>query len=236
MDLRTISRALAKDAGELPLPGGVAFAYNPLVYARKSHERYLEFGRPGVRVLLLGMNPGPFGMAQTGVPFGEVASVRDWLAIEAPVGKPPFEHPKRPVLGFACARSEVSGRRFWGWAKRRFHDPEAFFERFFVWNYCPLAYMDEGGRNITPDKLPPDDRAEIYAVCDRALRRLVNHLRPQSVIGVGVFGETRARQALSGASVEFGSILHPSPASPLANKGWEKTIEAQLRGLGVGLE
>ena len=25
------------------------------------------------------MNPGPFGMVQTGVPFGEVEAVRSWL-------------------------------------------------------------------------------------------------------------------------------------------------------------
>ena len=35
------------------------------------------------RVVFLGMNPGPFGMAQVGVPFGEVAAVRDWLRIDA---------------------------------------------------------------------------------------------------------------------------------------------------------
>ncbi|HSL84142.1 MAG TPA: single-stranded DNA-binding protein, partial [Thermoanaerobaculia bacterium] len=113
----------------------VACVYDPLVYAREPHRRYLErFGRPPKEVLLVGMNPGPWGMSQTGVPFGEVAAVRDWMGIDGRVERPDPEHPKRPVEGFACARSEVSGRRLWGWARERFGAPERFFERFFVWN------------------------------------------------------------------------------------------------------
>src|SRR5688572_32536315 len=95
------------------------------------------------------MNPGPFGMAQTGVPFGDVAMVRDWLGIVAAVAKPRDEHPKRPVLGFECQRSEVSGARLWGWARARFGTPQRFFERFFVANYCPLAFMESSGANRT---------------------------------------------------------------------------------------
>ena len=48
------------------------YIYNPLEYAWQMHEAYLSrfVSRP-TRTLLLGMNPGPFGMAQNGVPFGE---------------------------------------------------------------------------------------------------------------------------------------------------------------------
>jgi single-strand selective monofunctional uracil DNA glycosylase len=172
-------------------------------------------------------------MAQTGVPFGEVAMVRDWLGIEGAVGSPPNPHPKRPVEGFACRRSEVSGRRLWGWARDRFGTPERFFARFFVANYCPLAFLEASGRNRTPDKLPAAERAPLFAACDRALRRTVELLAPRRVVGIGGFAEARARAALDGIDVPIGGILHPSPASPAANLGWSRQAERQLRGLGI---
>ena len=135
-----IARELALALDELSFDLPVAYVYNPLVYARRGFEHYVErYARRGAEVLLVGMNPGPFGMAQTGVPFGDVSMVRDWLAIEERVERPAHEHPRRPVEGFSCQRSEVSGTRLWGWARDRFGSPERFFERFFVGNWCPLA-------------------------------------------------------------------------------------------------
>jgi len=229
-----ISRALSRAVGKLHFGAPVTHVYDPLVYARASHEEYLRrFARRGPDALLLGMNPGPFGMAQTGVPFGEVALVRDWMGIEEPVGRPRPEHPKRPVLGFDCERSEVSGARLWGWARERFGTPQAFFERFFVWNYCPLVFLEESGRNRTPDKLPAAEREPLFAACDGALRRMAELIGPRLVIGVGRFAELRARRALSANGVAFGTILHPSPASPAANRGWAREAERQLSALGL---
>jgi single-strand selective monofunctional uracil DNA glycosylase len=174
-------------------------------------------------------------MAQTGVPFGDVTMVRDWLGIVAPVGKPRDEHPKRPVAGFDCHRSEVSGTRLWGWARDRFRTAQRFFERFFVANYCPLVFMESSGANRTPDKLPAAEQQAVTAACDEALLAVVRLLRPRIVIGVGGFAERRARSALAGQDVAVGTILHPSPASPLANRGWAGTVERQLAELGVAL-
>jgi single-strand selective monofunctional uracil DNA glycosylase len=233
--LTRISRELAKEVDALTFREPVAYVYDPLVYARRPHEAYLErFGGGRKEVLFLGMNPGPFGMAQTGVPFGEVAAVRDYLGIEARVDAVEGTHPKRPVEGFACTRSEVSGARFWGWIAARCPDPARFFERFFVVNYCPLAFVEESSRNRTPDKLPADEREPLYAACDRALARVVEVLEPRWIIGVGAFGEARARVALSShGELSFGAILHPSPANPRANRGWAKAAEADLARLGV---
>ena len=229
-----ISRALVRRLKPLRFGAPVAFVYNPLIYARRSHELYLKkWGGVPREILLLGMNPGPFGMAQTGVPFGEVSLARDWLGVAAPVGKPPQEHPKRPVDGFACRRSEVSGARLWGWAKERYKTPERFFERFLILNYCPLVFMEKGGRNITPDKLPAAERDPLLAACDGALREFVAFYRPEWVIGVGAWAEKRARAALGDGGPKIGTILHPSPASPLANKGWAEQAERGLRALGI---
>lgn len=236
MDPIRTQRALVRAVDALAFAPPTTHVYNPLVHARRSAEEYLRrYAKPGVEALWLGMNPGPFGMAQTGVPFGEVALVRDWIGIEERVDKPKVEHPKRPIEGFDCARSEVSGRRLWGWARERFGEPDAFFRRFFVWNYCPLVFMEESGKNRTPDKLPADERAPLYEACDLALRRMVEHLEPQMVLGVGKFAETRAKEVLGDLDVRFGSVLHPSPASPLANKGWAPQAEKQLAALGVEL-
>lgn len=208
--------------------------YNPLRYAWASHAAYIErFGAGPKEAVFLGMNPGPWGMAQTGVPFGEIAHVRDWMGIEAPVQRPDNEHPKRPIQGFDCTRSEVSGRRLWGWAAERFGTAEAFFDRFFVLNYCPLVFMEESARNRTPDKLPASERAPLEAACDAALRDAVIALQPELVIGVGAWAEKRASKALAGLDLRIGRVLHPSPASPKANKGWVGFAEQDLADLGV---
>jgi len=235
MDLVRIVRKLSRDVGRLSFAPPTDTVYNPLEYARKPAEEYLRrYAHEGVEALFLGMNPGPYGMAQTGVPFGEVASVRDWLAIEGKVGKPDPEHPKRPIVGFDCTRSEVSGARVWGWARERFATPDDFFRRFFVWNYCPLVFMEETGRNRTPDKLPAAEREPLYAACDDAVRKVVKTIAPGRVIGVGAFAQKRAREILDD-DVQVDVILHPSPASPIANRGWAPQAEAQLRAMGISL-
>lgn len=236
MQLLRISRELSRDVDRLAFSSPVTHVYNPLSYAREPHEAYLErWGKGPKRVVFLGMNPGPWGMAQTGVPFGEVALVREFLRIEARVARPKHEHPKRPIQGFSCTRSEVSGARLWGFFRDTFHTPEAFFQDFFVANYCPASFMEESGKNRTPDKLPEDERAPLFAACDRALQRLVAELSPELVIGVGGFAEKRAKLSLGTAGPKVACILHPSPASPKANRGWAAAVRQELQELGVVL-
>jgi len=236
MNLNRITASLIDDLRSLQFEPPVAYVYNPLEYARKPYQQYLKLygGRPK-EIVLVGMNPGPWGMAQTGIPFGEVKLVRDWLGIEAPVGKPSAIHPKRPVQGFACPRSEVSGKRLWGWAKETFKTPDRFFARFFVANYCPLVFYEEGGRNRTPDSLRAAEKKPLLSACDLALRRTVAWFKPRCVVGIGSFAEGRAREALSGLHVTVGRISHPSPANPKANRGWEDLIRKELASLGIQL-
>ena len=229
-----ITRELIGAVDDLRFSEPVTHVYNPLTYAWEPHQMYLErFGISPKQFILLGMNPGPFGMAQTGVPFGEVTLVRSWMGIEAPVGKPKPENPARPIQGFQCPRSEVSGARLWGWARDRFDTPERFFKQFFVINYCPLCFMEASGRNLTPDKLPAAEREPLLAACDKALRRMVSVLNAKMVIGVGKFAEKQAARALAGTDLPIRSILHPSPASPAANRDWVGRAEEQLRMMGI---
>jgi single-strand selective monofunctional uracil DNA glycosylase len=235
MELVAIARRLREGASDLDLVGGaVTHVYNPLRYAWEPHRRYLErYGSGRPVTVLVGMNPGPWGMAQTGVPFGDVSMVRDWLGIDGRVGKPDREHPKRPVEGFQCPRREVSGQRLWGWARDRFGKPERFFERFMVLNYCPLCFMEESGRNRTPDKLARVKRERLFQVCDPALRAAVERLAPRYVLGLGGFAAARAAAAVQGLPVQVGQLLHPSPANPRANRDWAGEIERSLHELGV---
>lgn len=234
MDPLRIAKELVRELKPLRFRPPVAYVYNPLEYAWGIHEDYLRrFGSGRREVLLLGMNPGPWGMAQTGVPFGEVNLVRDWMGLEGKVDKPKHEHPKRPVEGFKTRRSEISGARLWGWARDTFKTPERFFERFFILNYCPLSFMESGGKNLTPDKLAARERTPLEEACDRALRRQVEYYRPKMLIGIGAFAQKRALKALAGMNLEIGTVLHPSPASPAANRGWAKAAEKQFRALGV---
>ena len=228
------ARELSGAVSALRFGEPVTHVYNPLDYAWGAHEQYLNLAATGKKkVVFLGMNPGPFGMAQTGVPFGEIAAVRDWIGIDAPISKPKNEHPKRPVDGLACNRSEVSGRRLWGLFAKRFDSAEVFFTDHFIANHCPLVFMEETGRNRTPDKLPAAEADPLMAVCDSHIRDVVEILKPEWVVAVGGFAEKRAETALDGLKVRIVKILHPSPASPAANRGWAEQATKQMNEHGI---
>ncbi len=225
--LSRLTRNLARElsALEWQTPSHV---YNPLQYAWHGQCEYLgRYGTQTGRVLLLGMNPGPWGMAQTGVPFGSVPMVREWFRIETRLSRElPEQHPKYPILGMACHRDEGSGRRLWGWARQRLGEPEAFFARFFVWNYCPLLFL-ASGRNLIPAGLRAAEARALEAICDRAFSGLLQALQPAAIVGIGRYAEQQARR-LAGERVPVSYLPHPSPASPAANRDWPALAEQAL--------
>ena len=228
------TKALSQSVGSLSFDLPTAYIYNPLEYAWGIHRQYLELARGGKKkVVFLGMNPGPYGMAQTGVPFGEIPAVRDWMGLRGEVKKPNPEHPKRPVDGLECAKSEVSGRRLWGLFSEKFPSAHDFFKDHFVANYCPLVFMEESGKNRTPDKLVVSETKPLEELCDQHLQEIVEIFEPDWLVGVGGFAEKRATIALSGMNVQIGKILHPSPASPAANRGWAAAATKQLIDQGI---
>ena len=233
---------LRDDLEALRFAPPVAHVYNPLQYAWEAHAAYLSrYGQGHKKIMFLGMNPGPFGMMQTGVPFGEVSAVRDWMGIEAPVQAPPHQHPKRPIDGFACTRSEVSGRRLWGWIGRRFGHADDFFAQAIVINYCPLVFLEASGKNRTPVQLPVAEQRALEAPCDRHLAAVIEALQPQWLIGIGGFAEKRLKHVVSDVlddrplarRLHIGHVLHPSPASPAANRGWDEVVDRQMQEYGL---
>ncbi|MFB6372620.1 MAG: uracil-DNA glycosylase family protein, partial [Bradymonadaceae bacterium] len=236
MDLVEISDELTESLNGLSFDDPVTHVYRPLVYARALHTAYLErFGQTTPReAVLVGMNPGPWGMGQTGVPFGDVDFVRDWMGLEAEVGHPDNEHPKRPVEGLDCERNEVSGSRLWGWTEERFGSADDFFERFYVHNYCPLLFLEESGRNRPPSRMKVAQRRKLTPACDHALRQIVDYLDPDYVLGIGNYARDRIKRVYDEQEVDFeiGVVLHPSPASPKANQGWAALMDDALATAG----
>ncbi|XP_071437872.1 single-strand selective monofunctional uracil DNA glycosylase [Pithys albifrons albifrons] len=232
-----LERALSEGLRALLPPGPpVSHVYDPLDYAGDPHGDFVRrFLRSPKRVLFLGMNPGPFGMAQTGVPFGEAWHVREWLRVRGEVRKPPLEHPKRPVLGLRCPRAEVSGARFWGLIRTLCPDPRTFFRHCFVHNLCPLLFLAPSGRNVPPPELAGPQRERLLRPCGDALAAVVALLGVRLVVALGRVAELRARRALAsaGLDVEVRAIPHPSPRNPRANRGWEGAARARLGELGV---
>ncbi|XP_077993928.1 single-strand selective monofunctional uracil DNA glycosylase-like [Glandiceps talaboti] len=215
----------------------VTHVYNPLIYARGTHSQFVrKYCNSSKPILFLGMNPGPYGMAQNGVPFGEMSLTRDWLGIQGQVGKPLHENPKRPILGFECTHSEVSGKRFWGFFRNLCKTPEVFFKYCYVHNYCPLVFMAQTGKNVTPPTIPMTQRMPLISICDTSLCEVIQSLQVKVIIGVGRFAQDRASRALrnqgiEGIRTEF--LMHPSPINAKANKGWDTFAMQQLTEIGV---
>ncbi len=231
--LVSIARRLRDDVSELRFGGSVGHVYNPLTYAWAPHREYLErYGRGQRSVLIVGMNAGYFGMAQTGVPFGDVEMVREWLAIERPVERPKDQHPKRPIEGFSCRRHEVSGQRLWGWARDTFDAPERFFAHFFVLNYCPLCFLAKGGANLALDKLPVASRKRLFAACDRAIAAAADALKIRHAIGLGRFAAERVATILGDTAVCAGAP-HPSPANARVGQNWANEMNRALAAMGI---
>ena len=230
---------LSDEVEKIKFSKPVEVVYNPLRYAREGLEKYLNYSEEKKRIVYLGMNPGPWGMAQTGVPFGEVNAVKNFLGFQdLHINIPENENSLYPVKGLECKRSEVSGKRLWGLFKDIYGNAEKFFENNFVLNYCPLLFLAESEakgrvRNFTPDKLKKSERNELYLCCDECFRETIKILEPEYVIGIGNFAEQRAVEALTGMNIKIVKILHPSPASPQSNQNWDVKVKTQLRELNL---
>lgn len=211
-----------------PLPPA-SYAANPTVYAYENYAQAMARLADGPRgVLLVGMNPGPHGMAQTGVPFGDVVNARailgrqsqgsGWSGCRLALGDKVLLDAK----GLDYHRGEVSGDRLWSALQQICGSLESAYQQVCVINYCPLLFLDNGGLNVTPDDFPKSDRVRLpkfTAACDEHLRRVVKALTPKIVIAVGGYSDKRCRVAL-GHTVPIVKITHPSPRTAATAGAW----------------
>ena len=94
--------------------------------------------------------------------------------------------------------------------------------------------MNSSGKNIIPSALPKESRKILFDTCDISLKKLVDLLDVEAVVGIGKFACDRARMALKDKpDVKMHLIMHPSPASPAANKDWAGIVKKQLKESGV---
>ncbi|XP_045617531.2 single-strand selective monofunctional uracil DNA glycosylase isoform X1 [Procambarus clarkii] len=235
--LLEIEKNQCEDLLKLDYGEKICYIYNPVDYAHELHSDFvIKYGNWRKKVLILGMNPGPWGMGQTGVPFGHVGYTKDWLNIKGSVSKPIKEHPKRPVTGLECTRNEVSGDRMWGLLKDLSGSPQVLFSHLFLHNYCPLFFLKESAKNVTPPELKVKERARLEQICDDALVKTIELLGVEHVIGVGNYATVRTRAALLKAGIEgvqVSTLMHPSPVNPAANKGWHAIATKQLTDSGI---
>lgn len=238
--------ALHKSVGGRPTKP-IAGVLNSHQYAFCPFGEYCNMFAPAGQqplALFVGMNPGPYGTAQNGIPFGCSSFVNNWMGItQGTAGSAAvkgtelkegidghgFEYCPA-VLGLRCKKEEVSGKRLWGWAQSVVGGgkAEAFFRHAFVYTYCPLAFF-AGGANVPLADLPVAERRTIEEHCDQALLALVLEMKPVYVIGVGNYAYSKAEKAVTKAAVESCSphsmvalkVAHPSPASPGAAAFWQ---------------
>lgn len=215
--------------------GRIDICYNPLMYAWDVHEEYLRrMGGLGAQTVMLGMNPGPHGMGQMGIPFAATSVVRELLGIsDIQVNQPEIPDDRRPVIGLDYHKEEVSGTRLWGLLQKQYGDAETIASHVFLVNHCPLMlFSGPRATNITPDKIGGKTAKTLLERCDEHLTEVVSILGADRVVGVGKFAESRARAALVETSVEVAGCWHPSPASPLANRNggadWRENVRMVL--------
>ena len=230
-----LSRAAARlrdDAEELARrteSEGVAdCVYNPLMYAWDIHEEFIRIsGGSGAKTILMGMNPGPHGMGQMGIPFAATSVVRDLLGISG------ISHSRRPVNGLVHPKEEVSGTRLWGLLQDRYGDAEQIFQNVFIVNHCPLMILQgPRGTNVTPNNVSGPVVRDLLERCDQHLMEVVIALGAEQVVGIGKYAEKRAKVALGEMGIRVRTCWHPSPASPLANrnggKDWRENVSSVL--------
>ena len=282
MDLIKTTRILADDLHALRRPAGVSHVYNPLRYMWPAHERFLsrhyvtdrasapdgrlDFYEPAGatrprRYLILGMNPGPHGMVQTGLPFGDVVNAAAMLGyrtgdqVPAPDLAGVELHPSRPVIGLSATRREASGERLWGGLAAIFGGLEQTLAACFAANYCPLAYFadDAQGTNVTPEdfgkktiKGEPNPRhdpgyaAELDKVCLPYLVRVARAMRVEVILAVGRYAEAKANiiAALQPddsrpARPKVVYLTHPSPLATRSAGEWATMARHALENAGA---
>lgn len=230
-----ITTRLRDRASKICFEHKVGWYYNPLDYAWPVHRAYKEsLCNPSGRALLVGMNPGPWGMGQTGVPFGDPQIVGDWMGLgkDFVIKKPASERDSRPVNGFDSERREGSGQRLYGFLKECFGNLKNFFEANFVISYCPLLMFTPEAKNLTPPNLLKKEKKKIYSICDPYLKDMINIYSPEVLVGIGKFATERLREVSPSDGDDIFRIPHPSPANPEATRNggsyWRSRVKKVL--------
>jgi single-strand selective monofunctional uracil DNA glycosylase len=80
--------------------------------------------------------------------------------------------------------------------------------------------------------LSAEEKRPLEAACDKHLRNVIEILEPQMAVGVGGFAR-KCLERLAIPHLKIGTLLHPSPASPIANRDWPERPRNQLADMGL---
>ncbi|XP_059470377.1 single-strand selective monofunctional uracil DNA glycosylase [Neocloeon triangulifer] len=220
----------------------VFMVYDPVEYAGGIYFQYLQrFCRSPKHLLILGMNPGPWGMGQTGIPFGDVDTVKNYLGLAEfgfLIRQPTQQHPSKIVTGLDCHRKEPSGTKLWGLVKKltNYCPAEIALANIIVHNFCPLIFLKESGCNLTPEELKASNKKEeLFNLCSTALYHSLRVLQCSQILCIGKFAEKRADLMVKKFSLNalVYSIPHPSPRNVSGRVNWEENAMASLSASGL---
>lgn len=234
----SLENDLVSQLNNLNYGPNVEYIYSPLDYASNLHKVFLKkFLCTSKKVLFLGINPGPWGMCQTGIPFGEVNIVRSYLRVDGEVLTPTNCHPQRPITGLNCHRSEVSGKRLWDlFIELSEGDPYKFFKDCFIHNYFPLALMNNNAKNITPGDLKSEYQKELQEICDKSLSDILTLFHTEIIVAIGKYAEKRSNEVVKKfrlTNIKVVQIPHPSPRSVGTAEKWKKETLVQLKSYNI---
>lgn len=97
--------------------------------------------------------------------------------------------------------------------------------------------MTSTGRNVTPPSLKSSVKTKLQLICDTSLIEAIDVLQVNTIVCVGKYVQERATKVAKDFTkwkIQIGSITHPSPINPSANKGdWIEIATEQLKSLQV---
>jgi len=250
------SDRLSERLAALP-PVGDLVALDPTRYCRSAWAAYLQMAARLGCVLVVGMNPGPHGMAQTGVPFTDPWIV-DELDLQAPRADVPpadipavgsWRHRSHRARGVLGSKREESAKRLWP-LLREICAPYAAVgpsadkiaeatrrvcNEVLLVNALPICWLDPAGKNVSAEQVekraPAQVREGLRDLVNEWLQAVADILRPAAVIGVGRW----AREFVTDLDVDHfveipfrDGIKHPSPSAG-SEAAWRAEAEPILR-------
>jgi len=191
---------------------------NPLEYLWLQYGYYTScYHNQYPRAMIIGMNPGPKGMSQTGIPFGSPNIIPSILPNKSLFNEirdnegSPVSSPHRRITGPSNTTVEVSGNRLWSALIKRYGDFKSITSEIFVDNICPLLFLcgKNGSKNLTPDKLTPSPaKIILIRLCTERLQKIYQCLgEPSNIVALGRWSHKFLEKMFPKVRVTY--ILHP---------------------------
>ena len=204
--------------------------WNPQLYGLPLYRRFAAEHLPHARggIVAFGLNPGKYGMAQTGIPFTDVTrAARVGIAIEPP-GLAPAS--LRPFL--KSYRVERSSASVYGLLDEAWGSPREGWRALWAVAPCGLLFLEKDGENVTPADARLARRDDVRELRLRVIRESIAAAKPRGVL---LLGQDVARVAAEALAAEDVLVVdHPVARGP-GRRGpawWAQTVTEAVRKKG----